>query len=409
MLLSVFTPTHRVEHLPAVWSCLLHQTHKDWEWVVVPNGANYPVIADALIRLVKGDKRAKIVVYSGTTDSVGKLKKFACGHATGDAFVELDHDDILTDDALHAVAQAAERCPSASFIYSDAVTCTHAGHVSLFNPTYGWRHYDCVVGGKPCRTNASFPHNARSLCEILYAPDHVRAWTRAAYEAVGGHNPELDVADDHELIVKSYLAGAHFEHIPRPLYIHRMDGTNTSQVKSGRISQLSRVTRDKYLHALVAEWCRREALPIVELTDGDNEWQQLFTTPDDSVGCFKAFDFLDRIPQADTIQITNLLYRKLVPGGWLLTKTPTVCDDDGKFGRGAFHPAHRSLWSSNSFWPFTDKTQTLPAVQCRFQTVRVTNHYPSDWHKLHLIPYVSWDGMALKDDDANHYPGPKAI
>ena len=65
MLLSVFTPTHRVEHLPAVWSCLLHQTHKDWEWVVVPNGANYPVIADALIRLVKGDKRAKIVVYSG--------------------------------------------------------------------------------------------------------------------------------------------------------------------------------------------------------------------------------------------------------------------------------------------------------------------------------------------------------
>ena len=31
----------------------------------------------------------------------------------------------------------------------------------------------------------TFDVNARSLCEIAYAPDHVRCWTKQAYKALG--------------------------------------------------------------------------------------------------------------------------------------------------------------------------------------------------------------------------------
>lgn len=448
MLFSLFTPTHKATYLKDAYASLQRQTVTDWEWVVVPNGPEYPEIRDYLAELTKGDKRVKIVTYNNATTSVGLLKKYACDQCTGDVLVEYDHDDVLATGCLAEISLRAAGCPANTFFFSDDVTCTFDGKLVLFDQSLGWKHYESELDGKKCMVNHNFRVHPRTLCEILYAPDHVRAWTRTAYYAAGGHNPSLDVCDDQELMIKTYMAGAHFEHIAKPLYVHRVSEENTSRVKIGRIGELNAQLRGKWLVPMVQEWCRREVLPMIDLGGAHNcpdgyipldssfphlntrqlyDWANggawpdklggdvfaiLAAMKDNSVGCFRAHDFLEHIPPSDVVHLMNQLYRKLVPGGFLLTHTPAVCDNEGRCGRGAYQdPDHKSFWSTNNFWYFTKKEQAkyAPDVKCRFQTVREANHYPTDWHKMHLIPYVLWDGMALKDDDKSNLPGPKSI
>lgn len=438
MLLSVFTPTHNPTHLGEVYACLKAQVYGNWEWVVVPNGELAGAIAAYLRQLTEGDHRVRVIEAPADRQGVGALKRFACGQCRGEMFVEVDHDDLITDDCLlkvhDAVRFSSHTADPAAFVYSDDVTMSFEHESHVFDANYGWRHYQWEHGGRKYTVNAQPPISPRSLCEILYAPDHVRAWTRRAYELAGGHDATLAVGDDHDLVVRTYLAGAAFHHVRRPLYFHRLNPQTTSQTNLPKIQNVSWATRDKHLHALVAEWCRREQYPMFDLGGAHNsppgytpiDADLPLTAPyrgdvfdvvagltDDSVGCFRANDFLEHVPIGQVIPLFNLLYRKLIPGGYLLTHTPAVCDDEGRCGRGAYQdPDHKSFWSSNNFWYFTDREFAKyqnGAVECRFQTVRVANHYPSDWHRTHLIPYVLWDGMVLKYSDVNYYPGPRKI
>jgi glycosyltransferase involved in cell wall biosynthesis len=435
MLLSVFTPTHNPTHLGEVYQCLKAQVYGQWEWVVVPNGELAGAIAAYLTQLTEGDRRVRVCPAPPDVQGVGALKRYACDLCNGDVFVEVDHDDLVTDDCLLHVHDAVKyRATPLVFVYSEDVTMSfdHTSHV--FDAAYGWRHYAWEYQGRKYTINGQPPASPRSLCEILYAPDHVRAWTRAAYQTAGRHDPGLAVGDDHDLVVRTYLAGAEFVHVKKPLYLHRLNPDTTSQKNLPQIERQSWATRDKYLHALVKEWCGRHRLPMFDLGGAHNSppgYEPIdanlpMTAPfrgdvfdvvaglkDDSVGCFRAQDFLEHVPIGQVVPLFNLLYRKLVPGGYLLTHTPAVCDDEGRCGRGAYQdPDHKSFWSSNNFWYFTDREFAKyenGAVECRFQTVRIANHYPSDFHRTHLIPYVLWDGMALKHDDANYFPGPKKI
>ena len=65
------------------------------------------------------------------------------------------------------------------------------------------------------------------------------------------------------------------------------------------------------------------------------------------------------------------------------------------------------LRNSNSFWYYT-KAQTAAYINkpVRFQLTRIKNWFPSDWHKLHEITYVTAHLTALKGGDEWSYaPG----
>jgi hypothetical protein len=436
VLMSVFTPSHKPTWLRDVWACLKEQTHQDFEWVVVANGDDASTVASVAAAVAEGDQRVRVVEAPREVVGIGALKRYACDLCIGDVFVEYDHDDLVTPDCLAAVAEAAGRAGPVCFVYSEGVTCTHEGDSVKYDTAFGWRHSPWAYRGREYVVNLHPPVTARSVCEILYAPDHVRAWSRAAYQLAGRHDPKLRVGDDHELVVRTYLTGAEFAKVDRPLYLHRVgsakEAKTTSQEQVGDIQAQSRATRDKYLPALVREWCRREKLPMLDLggahgcppgyvpvdpnlahaSDGYKCDVFNLPLPPSSVGCFRASDFLEHVPPHDVPRLMNFLYDKLVPGGWILSNTPAVCDDQGRCGRGSYQdPTHVSFWSSNNFWYYTRREQAkyVPEVRCRFQTVRVANYYPSEWHKTHLIPYVAWDAVSLKDDDKHYFPGPREI
>lgn len=431
MLVSVFTPTHKPEHLQELWECLQAQTHMDWEWVVVPNGERTTEIVDLLQKMSGYDKRLRIFTSEGS--NIGALKRFACDHCTGELFVEVDHDDLIVPECLSTLVSHVGDEPA--FVYSDAHTLNYDGSSRTFDKAYGWRHYQATVLGKEAMINETHPPHPRILCEILYTPDHVRAWTRSAYELAGGHDPDLAVGDDHDLVVRTYLAGVEFVQIKQPLYVHRLSADGASQVNINKISQQSFATRDTMLPALVQQWCKRTGLPMFDLggahgcpeeyipidpclPDGvrghkGDVFEVLEALLDSSVGCFRACDFLEHIPAVRVVELMNLLHRKLVAGGFVLSQTPATCDDEGRCGRGAYQdPTHISFWNSNSFWYYTSEFYRKflnGKVTCRFQTVAVSNYYPSAFHRQHLIPYVMWYGMALKDDDQNYLPGLKHV
>ena len=411
MLVSVFTPSHKPDFLPEVWACLQEQTYQKWEWVVVANGPLPHNVATAVEQITEGDPRVNVVFSDVST--IGGLKRFACANARGDLFLEYDHDDLITHNCLEKVVRAAQKCPRTCFIYSDDVTCDWDGRSHHFLNEYGWQQYDWTYKSREYRINRQFAITPRSLCEILYAPDHVRVWSRDAYTLTGGHNPDLRVGDDHELTIRTYLKGIHFEHIPEPLYIHRLKPDTTSQTSLDEIQSISRANRDRWLHDLVREWCRREKLPMYDLGGAHNcpdgyipidmnesvkthpkgiccnilkgitEQDGYTPMPPSSVGCFRAFDFLEHIKPTDVPKVLNHLYDLLVPGGWLLTMTPAVCDNEGRCGQGAYQdPTHVSFWSINNWWYYTDRNfaKYVPEIRCRFQAVRLFNAYPSDWH-----------------------------
>lgn len=427
MLVSVFTPTHRPDHLMELYNCLCWQTHKEWEWIVLVNGPERRKIHELFIDIY--DKRIKLRdADSKLHGCIGALKAEACGCTCGELLVEVDHDDLITEDCLEALVTAASQSRSGrgAFVYSDSVTCDFDGNSDKFQEAYGWRHYPWTYKGKNYSINRTFPITPRSLCDVLYAPDHVRAWTASAYLASGGHNKELSVGDDHELVVRTYLADVPFIGIPRPLYIHRLNATTASQTKLPQIAQVSKQTRDRYLHHLINTWCENEKLPRYDLGGAhhcapgfipvdkyvsadmmSNEalicdvFDLPNRIPSNSVGCFRASDFLEHFTGTEVVRLMNMLYDLLVPGGWLITATPAVCYPDGRVSRSAFRdPTHKSFWSEENFWYFTDRNYAkyVPEVRCRFQPVRLETTQGAH------PPYVIADLCAVKEGP--YHPGP---
>ncbi|MBM4364530.1 MAG: methyltransferase domain-containing protein [Deltaproteobacteria bacterium] len=268
----------------------------------------------------------------------------------------------------------------------------------------------------------AFPCDAASLYQIFYAPNHVRAWTRAAYAAAGGHDPALEVCDDHDLLCRTYLAGVDMRRIPECLYLYRLQAgeKNSYLERNAEIQVGQQAVGNRYFYRLVSEWVRRTGLPAwdlggrigcpegyrsIDLVDADlvHDVTQGLPFPDSSVGVIRAYDFLEHVPQARVVAVMNELHRVLVPGGWLLSRTPSTD------GRGAFQdPTHVSYWNLNSFWYYTNRdfARYVHGLTARFQGTRVWNEYPSDWHREHAIPYVYADLLALKGQP---HPGPELV
>ena len=204
--------------------------------------------------------------------NVGALKRQLCDRAIGPVLLELDHDDILTPDCLAEVAAAIADPAQPVFVYSDFVQFwpDHTSHV--FKTKDGWETYPFEYGDRLYTAMRAFEPTPSSLRQIYYAPNHVRAWTQAAYTAVGGHDPELPVCDDHDLICRMYLAGVIFRHIPKVLYLYRERANEPSVQNSyrsfhdeGTLERVHHRNQNRYTWKLIHSWCVRNELPMYDL------------------------------------------------------------------------------------------------------------------------------------------------
>lgn len=405
-MISVFTPSHDTRFLLDCYESLAAQAHTDWEWVVLLNGnaALTPIPSNMF-----GDKRVRVFL-SKQKIGVGALKREAVEHCSGDILVELDHDDMLLADALDEIQAAFVENPDAGLIYSQCASADEQGNPIFepFDATCGWRYKQNAKGFTYPLAMDATPHN---VSHIWYAPNHVRAFSRTAYDAAGGYDPNMAVLDDQDLMSRLYLQGP-FVLIDKVLYVQRTHSGNTQKdpntnawIQRGTIDLY-----DRYIQPAALAWAKREKLVCLDLGGAHNSpegYLSVDMTPgadiqhkfpsrmrreDSSVGVIRAVDFLEHVE--DKILMMNEIHRLLAPGGMLLSMTPSTD------GRGAWQdPTHVAFWNENSFWYYTDPeyAKYVPQITARFQVSRMFTTYPTAWHEEHDIPYVCANLIAIKD------------
>jgi glycosyltransferase involved in cell wall biosynthesis len=294
MLISIFTPTHSAKWLPDLYRSLLAQTHREWEWVVLPQ-----------LDLPTGgftDPRVRILDRVTSGMGVGVYKAACCDAAQGDVFLELDHDDLLEPQALASLA-AATQPERPQFLYSDCATFKTRGDALVFERPPAWlgcQSYQAQTTLGVVIAAQTFPQVPHNLAYISAVPNHLRAWTRAGYEKCGGYDARFGVGDDYDLIVRSWLAGLDFVYLPECLYLYRSHGENTWRGAAWEIFELTGVLRRRYLDAIGREFARRTGLGVCDAPPGSKTFAY----------------FIDARPVRREFDDWQDLYRRLAAGDW---------------------------------------------------------------------------------------------
>lgn len=409
--ISVFTPSHDTRYLDEAYASLKAQTNKEWEWIIVLNGA-------ALTQEWKCPQDSRVAVYETShIRGIGALKAFACEQATGEVLVELDHDDWLAPGALKSIAKAflSEEVGLVTAHFAEAAGDDLTPRMASFGSAYGWTFKKVQVKGKQhFQVNSFDPTYPQNVSLIWYAPNHPRAFRRTVYDMVGGYNPSQEVLDDQDLMCRMFLV-SEFRLIDKCLYLQRVHDNNT-QSDPGTNSQIQTETlrlADQYIQPMALAWANRNHFAVLDLGSAFNKpfgyigvdlldipgvdkvgdvFDVLGSLPDNSVGVIRAVDFLEHI--TDKVRLFNEMHRVLVHGGLLLSLTPSTD------GRGAFQdPTHVAYYNENSFWYFTSQQYAgfVPEITAKFQIAKLGTHFPDDWHAANQISYVQANLIALKD------------
>lgn len=403
MLVSVFTPTDGSKHLQECYDSLCGQLYDNWEWVLVPNGTLK--LAGIPARMRK-DPRVRIEFFppleKDETSKIGALKKFAAHHCKGQLYVELDHDDILTNDALREIV-AAYKKTGAGFIFSNFVSFREDGSSITYTETSGWESYPVRIDGADYLATRSFDVTPDSLHRIFTAPNHVRVWSKEAYAQVGGHNAELRVCDDFELVSRTYLDKIDFHHIDKCLYLYRQwEGSRSVVGLNAEIQTTEGRLAHGYTHKIIQEGARRAGLPSVTVThkskpqDGVLHYPDIGTLSDNSLGWIVGENILQHLTAEEAFAWINVAWDKLAPGGWLSLATPSTDD------RGAFQvPTYKSFWNSNSFAYFKDNQAAssigIKDYHAKFHLARYWDEVPSNMEIPFPVVYSYTDMVAIKD------------
>jgi glycosyltransferase involved in cell wall biosynthesis len=258
---SIFTPTYKTgERIRRTYESLANQTWTNWEWVVVddsPDDETWKILQE----ISNKDYRVKLhKIYPLTGGNVGLAKHRAATLGDGDWLVELDHDDALTKECLSTCNDAIEKYPDAGFLYTDVCEMYDDGEMKHYDHDWSgnWyaRHDNYFdfgyaghtwtnVDGKDILAHWYPDINPLSIRFNISMPDHVRMWERKSYLEMGGHNKNTPVADDLEILIRTFLH-TRMIHVKKVLYFQYNNRNSTVDNNATDINRRARLIRDHY-------------------------------------------------------------------------------------------------------------------------------------------------------------------
>ena len=404
---SIITPEHdpaNAEFLMELYESIVAQTYDNWEWILFLNGnCELSHISDIIknnskVRVIKSD----IVMDENNVGNIGMIKNCAFSMGSGDVLVEVDHDDMITENCLYELNRAFQDT-DIGFVYSDNAVLKMNGEFFPYDANNGWEHYPYNWKGTELIAMKSFPPTSHSLSYIWYSPDHIRAWRTTIYNELGGHNKTMTVCDDHELCIRTYLHTKMLL-ISEVLYIYRITGKNTSIDHRNAEIQIKTVElHNQYSVALAERDADIAGLLKVDIGGGINGRPGYLTIdqegahmnydlnkgiplPDNSVSVINASHVLEHLK--DPVKSMSEIHRVLVHGGWAFIEVPSTD------GRGAFQdPTHISFWNENSFLYYTDAylANFIRNKTIRFQNFRCETYFPNEWmQSIHVSVVSAW-------------------
>ena len=237
-LFSIFTCTYKTSNkmFDRLYNSLCAQTYKNWNWFILDDSPN----GDTAERMSKKND-PRITIFRNVTNhgNIGFNKKVIAMACDGDYLVEIDHDDEITPDCLELLHKAFITYPDTDFVYSHAMEEVNGKEV-YYNDGFAYglgRYRECEVQGVMRNIALTAPVNCLSVRGIHALPNHVRCWKSDFYRRIGGHNPELSVLDDMDILIRTFLYGK-MTLVDKVLYIQH-EG-NSSNVSRGETTQAAR-------------------------------------------------------------------------------------------------------------------------------------------------------------------------
>lgn len=245
-LFSVFTSVYNTkkEYIDRLYGSLKRQTYTNWNWWIIDDSDN-----DECYEYIKSlnDFRINVIKNCTTHGNIGYNKHVIAMACNGDYLVEVDHDDELTSDCLEMLHNAFIKYPLTDFAYSYALEEIN-GEPIVYGDGWGWGYgltRTEKVNGLECTFSQSPDVNAVTIRLIFSQPNHVRCWRSKFYREIGGHNMELSVLDDQELLIRTFLKGRMCK-IDKTLYIQHEGenerGENGDTAQSARFREIQRTT-----------------------------------------------------------------------------------------------------------------------------------------------------------------------
>ena len=201
-LLSVIMPAYNTppDILDAAIRSVESQVYQAWELCIADDGSTNEATLDILKAWARKDPRVR-PIFRTTNGGISTASNDALAAAKGEFVVLMDHDDMITPDALAELALAIHENPEADLIYSDEDRISPEGR--FVEPTF-----------KP-------PFCLEMLATKSYV-NHISAVRTNLAKRVGGFRSLYDGAQDHDLYLRVGREARKVVRIPKILYHWRM-------------------------------------------------------------------------------------------------------------------------------------------------------------------------------------------
>lgn len=251
-LFSVFTCTFNTPKkvLLRLYESLKSQTYNNWNWFILDDSTT-SVTSEMINNL--HDPRIFIFKNISNHGNIGFNKHMIAMMCDGDYLVEVDHDDELMPDCFEYLLRAFNQFPDTDFVYSHAIEDV-GGVPIIYAEGFAYKlgeYRTEVYNGKTYDIPITPDINAVSVRGIHALPNHVRCWKKEFYHSIGGHNTELSVLDDMDILIRTFLYGK-MTKVDKFLYIQHEGDDSTVRREEGQTTQSKRFNEiqrtNEYLH-----------------------------------------------------------------------------------------------------------------------------------------------------------------
>ncbi len=207
VLMPVYDPPERF--LREAIESVLGQAYPEWELCIADDASPSPHVRAVLEEYAAGDRRIKLV-FRERNGHIAATSNSALALATGEFVALLDHDDLLSGDALFEVALALNTHPGTDIVYSDEDKIDAEGRRSepYFKPDW----------------------SPDSLLSRNYV-SHLGVYRRSLVEELGGFRVGFEGSQDYDLILRASERTNRVVHVPRVLYHWRSHEASTAQAR----------------------------------------------------------------------------------------------------------------------------------------------------------------------------------
>lgn len=214
--ISILIPMYNtpIQFFKELIECVQAQTYSNWELCLADGTGRDTESSEYAIKCSQSDAR---IVYKrlDSNDGISENTNRALELATGEFVALMDHDDVITEDALYYLVKAVNDDLLADSVYSDEDKMDMEGG-KLFEPHF-----------KP-DFNIDYLRCCNYICHMFMTR------TSIARE-VGGFRKEFDGAQDFDFIFRCTEKSRHVAHVPRVIYHWRCHVNSTAAVPESKM------------------------------------------------------------------------------------------------------------------------------------------------------------------------------